>query len=389
MSTALAAATTFTPVATLVPGHVGMGCRACVTIPARNEEATLPACLDALASQYDTFGVPLPLQAFEVLLLLNNCTDRSSEVVRLWKARHSALTLHVVERSLPDDKAHAGWARRLLMDTAWQRLDGRRGGVTPAGVILATDADSTVAPDWVASNLAAIDCGADAVGGAVCIGREGLDSLPAQVQSCYRQDRLYAERVAQLEALLDPQAGDPWPRHTDHFGSSLACTAEAYALAGGMPAISPLEDEAFVDALRRANFCLRHDPAVRVYTSARLEGRARVGLAGQLRLWNELAGENSHTVQSAAYLAHRFTTLARLREAFATSDLAAFSELDDAWKSSLRKALRHELTVPAFFTAMNCNALIDATFQGSCQQPITDAITALEARLAHLMALSA
>ena len=381
MSTAAVGSAVFTPVSDLVPGVVHTGCRACVTIPARNEETTLPACLDALAHQYAASGQLLPPEEYEVLLLLNNCTDRSAEVVRAWQARHPALTLHVIEQILPDEKAHAGWARRLLMDTAWRRLGGRKGGA-----ILATDADSVVAPDWIASNLAAIDGGADAVGGAICIRDQSLQSLPAQVRTCYRRDRRYAELVARLEAILDPQTGDPWPRHADHFGSSLACTAEAYALAGGIPAVSPLEDEAFVDALRRANLCLRHDPAVRVYTSARLEGRAPVGLAGQLRLWNELAGEDSHTVQAAAYLAHRFTILARLREAFATSSLAPLSELDAGWKSSVRTALHREDTVPAFFTAIDCNGLIDATFRGLVEEPITKAITALEDRIAQLTA---
>lgn len=381
MSNGVAPSAMFTPVANLVPGAARTDCRACVTIPARNEEASLPACLDALADQSMASGEPMSPQVYEVLLLLNNCTDESSAAVAAWQRRNPALTLHVVEQTLPYEKAHAGWARRLLMDTAWGRLGGRKGGV-----ILATDADSVVAPDWIASNLAAIDRGADAVGGAIWIRDEDLASLPADVQICYRRDRRYAELLAHLEALLDPQTGDPWPRHADHFGSSLACTAEAYALAGGMPVVPSLEDEAFVDALRRANLCLRHEPAVRVYTSARLEGRAQVGLAGQLRLWRELAGESSHTVQSAAYLAHRFAILARLRETFATSNLALFPDLDPGWRLSLRTAMHREDTVPAFFTAINCNALIDVTFGGTMKEPILEAIAALEYRIAALTA---
>ena len=382
MSSAAVAPAAFTPVTNLVPGWVHTGCRACVTIPARNEEATLPACLDALAFQQDISGKRLGPSIFEVLLLLNNCTDASGAVARAWQDRHPEVGLHVVERDLPDEQAHAGWARRLLMDTAWQRLEGLEHG--QRGVILATDADSVVAPDWIARTLAAIDQGADAVGGAICLQDEGLRSLPAQVQTCYRQDRRYAELVAQLDALLDPQAGDPWPRHADHFGSSLACTAEAYALAGGMPAVSALEDEAFVDALRRANLCLRHDPAVRVYTAARLRGRAKVGFAGQLRLWKELTDEGAHYVQSAAYLAHRFTTLACLREVFATADLSPLSYLDAEWTSTLQHCLRREGTVSGFFTAIDCDALIRATFHGCVEEPIRQAIADLEIRLMQL-----
>ena len=35
----------------------------------------------------------------------------------------------------------------------------------PAGVLLTTDADGLVDPDWLAANLAAIEAGADAVAG--------------------------------------------------------------------------------------------------------------------------------------------------------------------------------------------------------------------------------
>ena len=37
------------------------------------------------------------------------------------------------------------------------------------GVIVATDADTRVAPTWVAATLAEIDCGADVVGGRILV----------------------------------------------------------------------------------------------------------------------------------------------------------------------------------------------------------------------------
>ena len=41
------------------------------------------------------------------------------------------------------------------------------------GVILTTDADSRVSPDWIANNVAAIDAGADAVLGRIVLDEEG------------------------------------------------------------------------------------------------------------------------------------------------------------------------------------------------------------------------
>src|SRR5579875_3250180 len=235
--------------APLLAGSAAATCRACVTIPAKDEADSLSRCLDALASQVDLSHTPLPSCTFEILLLLNNCNDRSAEVAREWSTCHPEVVLHITERVLPPEQAHVGTARRLLMDTAFQRLQGSPHALT---AILSTDADSTVAPDWIAQNLSALEHGAEVVGGLVDLLPEELERLSPQVRHCCRQDRRYAQLIAHLEDLLDPQEGDPWPRHLDHFGSSLACTPAAYAYAGGMPAVSPLEDEAFIDRVRRA-----------------------------------------------------------------------------------------------------------------------------------------
>ncbi len=365
----------FIPGAPLIDGRAVAGCRASVTIPARNEEATLPSCLDALAAQVDLDGDPLPGESFEILLLLNNCTDRSAEAVYRWRSQHPLIALHVAELDLPTEAAHAGTARRLLMDTASQRLGGKRQGLC---AILATDADSTVARDWLAQNLAALERGADAVGGLIELREEDLAALPEQVRCCYRRDRRYAALIAQLEDLLDPQPEDPFPRHLDHFGSSLACTPEAYARAGGMPPVSALEDEAFVDRLRRADLRLRHEPAVRVFTSARLQGRASVGLAGQLRQWSALPGKQMHCVQSSDYLVHRFRWLRRLRSAFALRSMKGLPALQGDWRNRVQVALRNEETIPAFLLAIDCNGLIEASFVSVREQPIDEAIQSLE-----------
>ncbi len=375
-------ASSYHPAPSLLPGLARSICRACVTIPARDEEATLPACLDALARQVDLDGRPLRADAFEVLLLLNNCTDQSAARVQRWHADYPHMQLRIAEREFSVGEAHAGTARRLLMDTAWQRLGGDE--ANGKALILATDADSTVAPDWLAQNAAAVRAGADAVGGAVRLLPAEIASLPSQVRDCYMRDRRYAELIAQLEHLLDPQEGDPWPRHLDHFGSSLACTAPAYARAGGMPAAAALEDEAFVDRLRRADLRLRHEPRVRVFTSARLAGRATVGLAGQLRLWSELAGEHEHTAPSAAYLAHRFQTLHRLRLAFVRGVDADLTWLPPTARSRVRSALRAERGVPAFFSAVDCDGLVDDTFAGERYELIVDSIKCLDTKIASL-----
>lgn len=350
-----------------------------VIVPARNEERSLPSTLDALAAQVDLRGQLLTAGSFEVLLLLNNCTDGSAAAVAEWRRGHAEFRLCVAERTLPRVKAFVGTARRMLMDTAWCRL--RMGGGVRG--ILSTDADTTVARDWVARNLAALQAGADAVGGAIMLKKNELEELPAGVRRAYLRDRRYQRLVAALEDLLDPQEGDPWPRHLEHFGASLACTPEMYERVGGMPAVNPLEDVRFVEALRGAGARLRHDPAVRVYTSARVLGRVKVGLSHQLRIWQRMSErEEEHIVPSAAWHRHRFSTLRGLREVCAGT--AGVQGYPAGWRKRLRGAVG--LGMDAFLREVDCEELVEQTFRGAGAAEIGDVNRSLEQTVARIAA---
>ena len=352
---------TFRPRPPLVETPAHQDCRACVIVPVRNEEDTLAATLDALAGQVDASGRSLPAHSFEILLLLNNCTDQSAAVTRQWAREHPHVTLHVCVVDLPPEQAHVGTARRLLMDTAWQRLH-RHG---PRRGILSTDSDTIAAPDWVARNLAALDQGADAVGGVIQWKPGNLEQLTPGVRQAFWRDFRYQRLVARLEDLLDPQPGDPWPRHLHHFGASLACTTEIYARVGGMPPVKPLEDAAFVDALRASDARLRHDPSVIVYTSSRLDGRAEVGLSHQLRLWQQMAEESlPHQVPSAAWLTHRFRWLRRLRRLHRASGSGNLEAYPLQWRGVLHAAQHTTHSIGQFLAEIDCNRLIEETFRG-------------------------
>lgn len=371
----------FSPEPSLLAEFAHDRCRACVVIPARNEERTLAPTLDALAAQRDGDGRLLPRETYEVVLLLNNCTDRSAEVVRAWQAQNPGFALHSVERVLPGEQAHAGWARRLAMDTAWHRL--QRAGAGNAA-ILSTDADTLVDPGWIAGNLRALDEGADAVGGAIRLEGSELERLSAGVQRAYTRDRQYQRLVAELEDLLDPQVGDPWPRHLEHFGASLACTPQAYAKAGGLPPVKPLEDVAFVDALRRSGARLRHDPAVGVATSARQDGRAEIGLSHQLRLWHSMTKAGMpQRVPSAAALMHRFKTLRSLREIFAGADV---ERLRGDWAKRLRKERMGADSEAEFLFNVDCDGLIRESGPSARDGEITQVNSQLVKAIARLRA---
>ncbi|WP_128911054.1 glycosyltransferase [Granulicella sibirica] len=376
----------FQPYPPLIDGRPHRNCRAVVIIPARNEEHTLPAGLEALRLQCDPMDRPIPHDIYEVVLLLNNCTDASPEVARRYQQEHPGFHLHIAERTLPPEAAHVGTARRLLMDTAFQRLQA---GPHVHTAILSTDADTTVSRDWVYRNLRAIEDGAEAVGGVIHLKPEDVDFLDAGTLRAYRNDRLYQQHVARLESLLDPDPDDPWPRHLEHFGASLACTPAAYRRAGGLPPVKPLEDVAFVDALRRVDARLRHAPEVSIHTSARLDGRAEVGLSGQLRHWQEdSAAGRAHLVQSAESLAHRFSSLARLRRLWKLEELPELAQLPESWREPLADSHPRRLSQAAFLASIDCNRLISETFHGKGEGEIAQVIADLAQRIDSLISTS-
>ncbi len=290
-------------------------CTACVIVPVRNEQARLAGALHSLLAQRDLDGKQLPRGSYEVLLLLNNCTDGSVAIAQRFRAEHPQLSLKLIERQFPAAEAHAGTARRALMDEAYRRLIaiGR-----PQALILSTDADTRVAPDWIAQNMREIHAGADAVGGQIEMAGEDRRRLDSLTQQAYLADQEYHSLLSRLETLLDPVPWDEWPRHDQHFGASLCCTAAAYEKAGGMPAAPMLEDVAFYDALVRVDARFRHSTHVRVVTAGRLRGRASVGFAWQLRIWkSQSRTQGRHCVENGAFWQNFFTTRSQLRRLYA------------------------------------------------------------------------
>ena len=288
------------------PPHARL--RASVIVPVKDEAGGLAQTLAALAAQTDEEGAALDPGGYEVLVLANNCADETAEVARRFGQRHRRLAVQVAEVTLPPGRANIGTARRLVMDEACRRL--MQCG-QPRGLILSTDGDSRVAPDWVAQTLAEVARGADAVGGRVLT--ESGPGGDREARRFHLRDAAYLLGLARLEAALDPDPCDPWPRHHQFFGASLAVTAETYCRVGGLPVVPHLEDEALGRALRRLDARVRHSPWVRVWTSARQDGRVGDGLSTTLRVWGEMgrAGVPQIVEQPAAVEA-RLRARARL-----------------------------------------------------------------------------
>lgn len=244
-----------------------------VAIPARDEAQGIGATLQALAAQVTADGQPL--RDFGVLLLVNNCDGGTAARAR--QAAPPGLRLWTEEVTLPPQEANVVGARRRALDRAAE-LAGKD------GVIVSTDADTRAEPGWLWSLLTALWAGADAAAGRILLDGDGAGLCP-EVRQTQRLDDAYRQAACELTARLNPDPGDPWPRHWQHFGANLALSVRAYRAVGGVPQVACLEDLALVRELRRADLTVRHTPAARVSTSARLRGRVSVGLSTQLGEW--------------------------------------------------------------------------------------------------------
>ncbi|HEY1459762.1 MAG TPA: glycosyltransferase family A protein [Casimicrobiaceae bacterium] len=220
-----------------------------VVVPVHDEEAHLDACLTALdrASHHRALrGEPVI-----ILAVLDRCVDGSARIAR----RHGVASLEVDVRSV--GAARAIGAQYVLQHGArW---------------LANTDADTLVAPDWLASQLA-LD--ADAVCGTVGVHDWPLDST--------------ALRGA-FESRYQDADG-----HRHIHGANLGICARAYVRAGGFAPVHADEDVALVHSLEDIGASVAWSAQPRVRTSARLIGRAPRGFAHYLADLQERSPANRH-----------------------------------------------------------------------------------------------
>jgi Glycosyl transferase family 2 len=275
------AAPQFSFLLSLPPPHPRL--RVCIVVPVRDEELELPRLVAALAGQVGLDGLRLDPEVFEVIILLNNCSDHSATVLRDLCPK-VPLKLHIAEITLEAPEAHVGRARQILFDTAYHRFCsiGRADGL-----ILTTDADTRPEQDWIGQTCAEFAENVSGVGGRILLEPEERTALPACVQRLFLLDVGYRRALEEMRSLYVPQSEDPFPRHHQHYGASLAVTAAAYCKAGGMPLTRSSEDAALYHAVVASGGRFRHSYRVRVRTSARVLGRAEGGLASALGSWRD------------------------------------------------------------------------------------------------------
>lgn len=225
----------------------------CVVIPARNEEARIGRCLDAVRAATDhlhrSSARPIGVR---VVVVLDRCTDGSADIV----ARH-----HTVETVISSagnvGAARAFGAHLLLPPTIDQR---------ERTWLANTDADSVVPHDWLTHMVDRARRGADVV----------LGTVEPDDTAGHRLRRTWHARHT---------AGDG---HPHVHGANLGVRASTYFELGEWPALSTGEDEALVRAAEaRPAVRIARTGAIPVTTSARFAGRAPHGFAHYLLALND------------------------------------------------------------------------------------------------------
>ena len=242
---------------------------AAVIIPARDESNRIEACLQAIHHAITRSG-----HRVGVVVCVNDTTDDTAPKAAAM-LRTSALPHVVADLHFAPGTGGVGRVRDIGMTLA-QRL------AQPPQMLMTTDADSRVCPDWISANLAELRT-ADVVFGAITPDPDELAQIRGQLSRHDRDEERYAEAATRLVTLLDPLAHDPAPGHLGHSGASIALTAKALARMGGIPWKPLSEDRALALRAEALDLRIRHAGTPQVVTSCRLEGRAVGGMATTLQ----------------------------------------------------------------------------------------------------------
>jgi cellulose synthase/poly-beta-1,6-N-acetylglucosamine synthase-like glycosyltransferase len=175
-----------------------------VLLAARNEAARLDRCLGSLLSQ--------DYPQFEVLLVLDRCTDGSQALAAAWAARDGRLRVLEVEET-PPGWSPKKWALQQALDAARHDL------------LLLTDADCRASAGWIAALAAPLAAGRELV-----LGTGRYEAAPGLLGWVVRLETAYTA----FQYLGAAGLGLPYMA----VGRSLGYTRAFIRRAGGMAPIA-------------------------------------------------------------------------------------------------------------------------------------------------------
>ncbi len=181
----------------------------------------------------------------------------------------SALRLGAIDASsagaeIPDRDGGVGTARKIGMDAVLTVLGGRGPG---GGVICCLDADTLVMENYLAAVYAHFSQSGDPAAVAGYAHRKPADPRLLAAICCY-------EIFLRAYVMGLSFAGSPFAFHA--IGSTMSCTAQAYAAVRGMNRRTAAEDFHFLDKLAKLRK-VGHIRTTTVYPSARPSDRVPFG----------------------------------------------------------------------------------------------------------------
>lgn len=209
-----------------------------IIVPAHNEEERIEDCVQSLlkAARHPALGDEI----VKIIVVLDACEDRTGPLARSL----GAFTIDVLARNVGVARQN-GAKVALNFGARWLAF---------------TDADTVVASDWLAAQLA---LKADAVCGTIAVEDWGP----------------YGERMRRHFDLTYTDADG----HSHIHGANLGVCAKAYQAAGGFPGFKTGEDVALVEALRASGAHIAWSMAPRVVTSVRPNFKAPGGFGATLQ----------------------------------------------------------------------------------------------------------
>lgn len=215
-----------------------------VVVPAHDEEALLPGCLDHLDVARRWLARLVPDTETRVMVVADRCADLTPGIA----AGRAGVDLILLDaRSV--GAARAAGAELLLTG--------------PAAVdwIASTDADTLVPNHWLTWHLAALRAGYDGLLGTVW--PEGAV-------------------LSELESAAWLGRHDLSDGHPHIHGANLGVSASAYRAVGGFRPLAVHEDVDLMNRVRSAGYRVLSSGGGRVATSDRLTGKAPGGFAEYL-----------------------------------------------------------------------------------------------------------
>ncbi len=217
-----------------------------VVVPARDEEALIGRCLEAIHTAVQVVRTSRPDLAVAVVVVADRCLDRTADIA------HQA-GAHVVRTH----EACVGAARRAGVDAGVALLSA-----VPAQQmwIASTDADTRVPAAWLDHQVSLATRGARLVIGRAVPDRDDLDEA---TWTRWRRRHTSPEITAHIH------------------GANLGFRLDDYQAVGGWSRLHEHEDRHLVDSLLATG--VPAAAGLDVVTSGRVHGRAPGGFSGFLR----------------------------------------------------------------------------------------------------------